>query len=184
MEDLVLRARAGDHDAFSELCALKIGHLTAIARLILRDEYMAREAVQDALIDAWRGIRGLRDPGRVDAWLHRTLVRACQGRARSRARQNVVEIGLAAGFEPAVTSDVADIERRDRLERGLRRLSTDQRAVLVLTYYLDLPLAGAAEALGIPVGTMKSRLNRATQALRAALDADDRLPATPQRLTA
>jgi RNA polymerase sigma factor (sigma-70 family) len=78
---------------------------------------------------------------------------------------------------------VADIERRDRLERGLRRLSTDQRAVLVLTYYVDLPLADAAAALNIPVGTMKSRLNRATQALRAALDADDRLPAT-QRLTA
>ena len=141
MEDLVLRARAGDHDAFSELCALKIGHLTAIARLILRDEYLAREAVQDALIDAWRGIRGLRDPERFDAWLRRTLVRACQGRAKSRARQNLVEIGLAAGFEPSVTSDVADIERRDRLERGLRRLSADQRAVLVLTYYVDLPLA-------------------------------------------
>lgn len=63
---------------------------------------------------------------------------------------------------------------RDQLERGFLRLSPDQRAVLVLHYYLDLTDAAAAEALSIPVGTLKSRLNRATQALRAALQANER----------
>jgi RNA polymerase sigma-70 factor (ECF subfamily) len=64
----------------------------------------------------------------------------------------------------------------DQLERGLARIPADQRAVVVLVYYLDLPLADAAQAMGVPLGTTKSRLNRATQALRAALEADDRMP--------
>ena len=72
----------------------------------------------------------------------------------------------------------ADIQHafalRDQLEEGLRLLTTDQRTVLVLAYYLDLPLAEAAQTLGIPLGTMKSRLNRALGALRATLEADAR----------
>jgi len=179
--ELVLRAQGGDHDAFSELCAVHLGRLNAIARLILHDEYLAREAVQDALIDAWRGIRGLRDPDRLEAWFRRLLVHACHGRARAQWRRQVNEISLPAGLEPAVASDTAQVERRDQLQRGLRQLGPDQRAVLVLTYYLDLPLADAAAALDIPLGTMKSRLNRATQALRAAVEADDRPPALSTR---
>jgi RNA polymerase sigma-70 factor (ECF subfamily) len=66
---------------------------------------------------------------------------------------------------------------RDQLERGFRRLSSDQRAVIVLHHYLGLSLVESAETLGIPLGTMQSRLSRATQAMRAALDADDRPPA-------
>ena len=84
---------------------------------------------------------------------------------------------LASYDQPVGAHLSLDVERRDRIERGLRRLQPDQRAVLVLTYYLDLPLAEAAATLGIPLGTMKSRLNRATQALRAALEADDRASA-------
>ena len=171
---LVLDAREGDHHAFSQLCALKIASLTALARLILRDEYLAREAVQDALIDAWRGIRGVRDPDKFDAWLRRTLIRACYGRANENARRQRIEVELATYDQPVGTQLSLDVERRDRIERGLRRLQPEQRAVLVLTYYLDLPLAEAASTLGIPIGTMKSRLSRATQALRAALEAEDR----------
>lgn len=176
-QQLVLLAREGDHDAFSQLCALKIASLTALARLILRDEYLAREAVQDTLIDAWRGIRGIRDPDRFDAWLRRTLIRACYGRANDSARRQRIEVELAGYDKPIGTQLSLDVERRDRIERGLGRLQPEQRAVLVLTYYLDLPLAEAAATLGIPLGTMKSRLNRATQALRAALEADDRASA-------
>lgn len=64
---LVVRAQEGDHDAFSELAASSIGRLTAVARLILHDEYRAQDAVQDALVDAWRDIRSLRDPDRLEA---------------------------------------------------------------------------------------------------------------------
>jgi RNA polymerase sigma-70 factor, ECF subfamily len=174
--DLVVRARAGDHDAFAELARGSIGRLTAAARLILHDEYRAQDAVQDCLVDAWRDIRGLRDPERFDAWLHRLLVHACHDRARRDRRRGLVEIELdrsGASVEQVVGPSV---ETRDSLERALRRLSHDHRMVLVLTYYLDLPQADAAQALGIPYGTMKSRLNRATHALRAALEADEREP--------
>ena len=171
---LVVRAREGDHDAFSQLAAATIGRLTAVARLILRDEDRAQDAVQDAFVDAWRDIRALRDPARFEAWLHRLVVHACYSQARRARRRSVIEVSLIPSVAPATASGLRDLETHDQLERGLRRLPTDQRAVLVLTYYLDLPLAEAAAVLGIPVGTMKSRLHRATDALRAALDADER----------
>jgi len=180
----VLQAREGDHVAFSQLCALKIGTLTALARLILRDEYLAREAVQDALIDAWRGIRGVRDPDRFDAWLRRTLIRACYGRAKESARRQRLEVELGTFDHPLTDQPALDIERRDHIERGLRRLSPEQRAVLVLTYFLDLPLAESAATLNVPLGTMKSRLHRATQALRAVLEADERAAAIAEGIPA
>jgi RNA polymerase sigma-70 factor, ECF subfamily len=173
---LVVRAKEGDHDAFSQLAAAAIGRLTAVARLILRDEDRAQDAVQDALVDAWRDIRALRDPARLDAWLHRLVVHACYSQARRARRRSVIEVSLVPNMAPAAASGLRELETHDQLERGLRRLSTEQRAVLVLTYYLDLPLAEAAAILGIPLGTMKSRLHRATDALRAALEADDRPP--------
>jgi RNA polymerase sigma-70 factor (ECF subfamily) len=183
-QQLVLLAREGDHNAFSQLCALKIGQLTALARLILHDEYLAREAVQDALIDAWRGIRGVRDPDRFDAWLRRTLIRACYGRANEAARRRRIEVELGEYDTPVASQPAVDVERRDRIERGLRQLGPEQRAALVLVYFLDLPLAEAAATLNIPLGTMKSRLNRAMQALRAALEADDRATTVVERATA
>jgi RNA polymerase sigma-70 factor (ECF subfamily) len=178
--ELAIRARSGDHEAFAELAARSIGRLTAVARLILRDEDRAQDAVQDALVDAWRDIRGLRDPDRLEAWLHRLLVHSCYSHARRDRRRTVVEVSLTPADEPKVADVQRSVAAQDQLERGLRRLSHEQRVVLVLTYYVDLPLADAARVLDIPVGTMKSRLSRATQALRAALDADDREPALAQ----
>ncbi len=176
MDDLVVRAREGDRDAFSELAARSIGRLTAVARMILRDEYAAQDAVQEAFIEAWRSIPGLREPDRFDAWMRRLLVRACfKGRHRSK-RVNAIEIRLTPGDEPAIAGAERHLDLRDQLERGLARIPAEQRAVVVLVYYLDLPLADAAQAMGIPLGTTKSRLNRATHALRAAIEADDRVP--------
>jgi RNA polymerase sigma factor (sigma-70 family) len=144
--------------------------------MILRDEYAAQDAVQDAFIEAWKSLRGLRDPDKFDAWMRRLVVRACfKGTRRNRAR--AVEIRLTPADEPAVNDAARDVGNRDELERGLARITPEQRAVVVLVYYLDLPLADAAEALGVPLGTAKSRLNRATSALRAAIEADDREPA-------
>jgi RNA polymerase sigma factor (sigma-70 family) len=180
--DLVERAMTGDHDAFAELARVSIGRLYATARLILRDDGRAEDATQEALVAAWRDLSGLRDPDRFDAWLHRLLVRACyreirRGRHRWTIEVDVdshesVDAGADAGF------DVAD---RDQLERGFRRLDADQRMVLVLHYYLGLSLDEAAEALGVPPGTVRSRLNRATKAMRAALDADARPPILNER---
>jgi RNA polymerase sigma-70 factor, ECF subfamily len=181
---LVTQARDGDHDAFARLVALSVGRLNAIARLILRDQGLAEDAVQDAFVDAWRSLPGLRDPDRFEAWLTRLLVRACQDSRRRVARRWQVEFPLEPGDGPDVADHQAELAVADQLERSLRRLTVDQRTVLVLTYYLDLPLAEAAAVLGVPTGTMKSRLNRAISALRATVDADDRLSArTAERPT-
>ena len=171
--DLVERAMAGDHDAFGELARDAIDRLYVVARLILRDETKAEDATQEALLSAWRHIHGLRDPDRFDAWVHRLLVNACYREAgRDRRRRSVeLHIEVSEVTAPAAGPDLAD---RDQLERGFRRLDTDQRVVLVLHYYLGLPLDEAALVLGIPPGTVRSRLHRATAAMRAALDADAR----------
>jgi RNA polymerase sigma-70 factor (ECF subfamily) len=172
--DLVTGAQRGDIDAFSALTAGRTPRLFAAARLILRDDERAADAVQDALLRAWLDIRGLRDPDKFDAWLHRLLVRACyRAASRHRGRQ-VLELRVAATAETATADAQGAVAIRDQLDRGFRRLTPDQRAVLTLHHYLGLTLAESAEVLGIPLGTMQSRLSRATRAMRAALEADER----------
>jgi RNA polymerase sigma-70 factor (ECF subfamily) len=117
-----------------------------------------------------------RDPDRFDAWLHRLLVHACYREARRVKERGVVEIQMV---EPDAhgEGDAQDLTvLRDQLERGFRRLTAEQRAVLVVHHYVGLPDAEAAIVLDIAVGTFKSRLNRANAALRAALEADERTP--------
>jgi RNA polymerase sigma-70 factor, ECF subfamily len=172
--ELVNRAKKGDHAAFADIAADSIGRLTALARLILRDEDQAQDAVQDALIDAWRGIRRLRDPDAAEPWLRRLLVRTCIDLAGRDRRRRILELDLTQLDGPGIVDPQSAVDMRDQFERALRRLSTDQRAVLALAFYLDLPVREAAHALDIPVGTMKSRQYRALQALRAALEADER----------
>ena len=144
--------------------------------MILRDEYAAQDAVQETFIDVWRSLPGLKEPDRFDAWVRRILVRSCFTAVRRTRRVAAVEIRLTPGDEPTTGGSERDLDIHDQLERGLARLPAEQRAAVVLVYYLDLPLADAAQAMGVPLGTTKSRLNRATQALRAALEADDRAP--------
>jgi len=171
---LVVRAQAGDREAFASLAAGSIGRLNGVARLILRDRDLADDAVQDALVAAWRNLRALREPDRFDAWLNRLLVRACYDHARRGTRRRVVELQVAAIDEPATSDAQTATALHDQFERVLGRLPTEQRATVVLVYYLDLSLPEAAATLGIPVGTVKSRLHRALQSLHAIVDADDR----------
>ena len=177
--ELVIRAREGDHDAFARLAAASIGRLNGIARLILHDYALAEDAVQESLLDAWRDLRGLRDPDAFDAWLNRILVRCCQNARRRASRRGRVELLGLTVDRPASDDVESALANADQLERALRQLTHDQRTVLVVAYYLDLSMADAAATLGIPVGTMKSRLNRALGALRAAVDAEGRRPAQP-----
>lgn len=182
--DLAARARQGDHDAFTQLVAASIGGLYQTARLILRSDHLAEDAVQDALMRAWLGIRSLRDPERFDAWLRRLTVNACYTAAKRERERTVVEVHAIEPDGASIGDDQRTVALRDQLYRGFRRLPPDQRAILVLHFYLDLPDAQVADALGVPIGTMKSRLNRANSALRAALDAEDRGPAFAQGRTA
>jgi RNA polymerase sigma-70 factor (ECF subfamily) len=176
--DLVERAMAGDHDAFSELARISIHRLYVVARLILRDDARAEDATQEALVVAWRRLSGLRDPDRFDAWLHRLLVHACYRESRRVRRLGNLEIHVDpfVAAEGAFTTQDPEmaLANRDELERGFRRLDLDQRAVLVIHYYLGFALDEAADVLGVPPGTVRSRLHRAIRAMRAALEADAR----------
>jgi DNA-directed RNA polymerase specialized sigma24 family protein len=130
--DLVVRAQAGDLDAFSALTSGRIHRLFAAARLILRDDEQAADAVQDSLLQAWLNLRGLRDPERFDAWVHRLLVRACYRAARRRRDREIVELDLASTTNPVTADPQRTIAVRDQLDRGFQRLAPEQRAVIVL----------------------------------------------------
>jgi RNA polymerase sigma-70 factor, ECF subfamily len=171
--DLVERARKGDHDAFSQLAGAAISRLDSAAWLILRDPDQAKDAVQNALVRAWRDLPTLRDPERFDPWLHRLLVRACIDEAR-RLRRHRVDVDIAEIEPHAIAGMESGVADRDQLERGFVRLQPEMRAVIVLHHYLDLSLPDVAITLAIPLGTAKSRLHRAIGLLRAALDADAR----------
>jgi RNA polymerase sigma-70 factor (ECF subfamily) len=171
--DLVIRARGGDRDAFARLAAAAITRLDAIARMITRDPERAKDAVQEALARAWRDLPGLREPDRFDAWLRRLVVRACVDELR-RARRRVIEVELTDLDQTGVGDSSLTLADRDALERAFRRLDPVQRSLIVMYYYLDLPLSEVAESLALPVGTAKSRLFRARETLRAALEADAR----------
>jgi RNA polymerase sigma-70 factor (ECF subfamily) len=173
--ELVERARRGDHDAFAALAGAAISRLDSAAWLILRDPEQAKDAVQNALVRAWRDLPTLRDPDRFDAWLHRLLVNACIDEAR-RLRRHRFDVDLTSLSVPSIVDDVSAVEDRDRLERGFLQLDPELRAVIVLHHYLDLPMPAVAMTLGIPLGTAKSRLHRALNEMRAALDADSRVP--------
>jgi RNA polymerase sigma-70 factor, ECF subfamily len=169
--DLVERAQRGDHDAFATLARAFVARLDAAARLILRDPELARDAVQDGFISAWKNLPTLRDPDRFEAWLRRLVFRSCIDVLRRRGRRPI-EVELTPVHEPAVADLASLVADRDLLDAALRRLPPEQRAVVVLHYYLGMPLPEVAATLGIPVGTAKSRLHRSLAAMRAAIDAD------------
>jgi RNA polymerase sigma-70 factor (ECF subfamily) len=178
---LVQRAQQGDEAAFTLMAEAIVGRLERTARLILRDEDRAADAVQEALVAAWLDIRALRDPARFEAWLGRVLVRSCYRLAGKERRRSVVEIHVA-GPEGADDDDAhRHVENQDLIARAFDRLTTDQRAALVMHHHLGLRDGEAADMLGIALGTYKSRLNRATIALRASLEAEDRAPLNVRR---
>jgi RNA polymerase sigma-70 factor (ECF subfamily) len=170
--ELVRQARDGDRDAYDVLMTDVVDHLYRIARLILRDYDSAEDAVQEALVRCWRDLPRLRDPSRFDAWLNRILLNAVTDEARTRRRSGASLTVLH--MEPSQPDGAAALANRDEIGRVFDRLSIEHRTVVVLHFYLGLTAAEAATTIGIPVGTAKSRLHYATEALRAALEADAR----------
>jgi RNA polymerase sigma-70 factor (ECF subfamily) len=179
-QHVVARARRGDTGAFE---ALVVGHhhrLFRVANGILRDRHLAEDATQQAFLDMWRDIRRLRDPARFEAWSYRVLVRVCHAEVKRRPdwvpenEWSLAEVPLASDPHGAVV-------HRDQLERGFRELSVDHRTVIVLHHLLDMTLETVAETLDIPLGTAHSRLNRAMQALRAAMQEPNLNTSSPAR---
>ena len=172
--DLVERAARGDREAFSQLVTPSFDQLFRTARMILRDDERAADAVQEALLSAWLHVRAVRDPERFEAWLRRLLVRACYAEARRTGRRRRIEMKVTELGVPTTDDAQRAIAARDEVERAFRRLSVDQRAALTVHHYLGLTDLDASVVLDVPLGTYKSRLHRASAALRAALDADER----------
>lgn len=178
--ELVRRAQDGDLGAFEALAAVSHERLYRVAFGILRDTDRAKDATQQALVEIWKHIRGLRDAEAYDAWSYRIVVRECVRDAKRGGDRP-----LDASLEGQTLSQMADPFRRvvdrDRLERGFRQISVEHRAVLVMRYLLDLSYEDIADALDISSGTVASRLSRALAAMRAALEADERsLPSLRQ----
>jgi RNA polymerase sigma-70 factor (ECF subfamily) len=171
--ELVSQARRGDREAFGVLAGAAVDRLYAVARLILRDADLAQDATQEALVRAWRDLPSLRDVERFDAWLYRLTVRACADAGRNQRRWRT-ELTIVPS-EPTELDRADELADREELEQALRRLNDNQRTILVLTFYMGFSPRDVADALDIPVGTAKSRLHYALDALRAALAADARV---------
>ena len=168
---LVERAGRGDHDAFAELARGAVTRLDQAARLVLRDPELARDAVQEALIRAWRDLPRLRDPERFDAWLYRLTINACLDQTRRR-RRRPIEVELTPIDMPAASDMSGALADRDLVDAAMQRLDDAGRAIVVLHYFLGLPLTEVAATLGIPIGTVKSRLHRALGEMRIAVGAE------------
>jgi RNA polymerase sigma-70 factor (ECF subfamily) len=171
--DLVEAAQRGDQAAFVDLVRSRGDGLFAIAHRILRDVDRAEDALQDALVIAWRDLPDLRDPDRFDAWVHRVLTNVCVEHAR-RERRRVAHLHVLTLDAHTAPDDALSVADRDQLDRAFRRLVPEERAVLVLRYYVGYEPSEIAELLGQPAGTVRSRLHHANRAMRAALDADAR----------
>ena len=168
--DLVEQARRGDREAFAVLVHQVSNSLYAVAYRILLDNSLAEDALQNALVLAWRRLPNLRDPDRFEAWIHRILVNACYDES-SRTRPWRTLVAVLPIEHPGTLDSTSAIADRDELERAFLRLTVEQRAVFVLHHYVGLPLVEVAEVLGIPAGTARSRLHYAIEGLRQALTA-------------
>jgi RNA polymerase sigma-70 factor, ECF subfamily len=171
MRDVVEQAMRGDHDAFATLVNWTADRMFAIATRILRDTNLAEDALQGAFVSAWRQLPTLRDPDRFEAWLRKLVVHSCYAESRRR-RMWVSNVKVLPVDGPEASDQLVSVADRDVLDRAFRRLSVEQRAVFVLHHHVGLPLVEIAETLGVPAGTARSRLHYATQALRAAIEAD------------
>src|SRR3954465_14902175 len=163
--DLVEQARRGDREAFAVLVHQVSDSLYTVAQRILRDHGLAEDALQNALVLAWRRIPHLREPDRFEAWIHRILVNACYDESQ-RARPWVASVRVLPVDGPSTPDASAAFAGRDELEGAFPRLPVDQRAVFVLHHYLGLPLVEVAEILEIPEGPARARLHYSTPGLR------------------
>jgi RNA polymerase sigma-70 factor (ECF subfamily) len=171
--DLIDRAKRGDKEAFTAL-VLQLGdRLYSVAYRILRDAGRAEDAVQQTFLIAWRELPSLRDESRLEAWLYRLLVNACYAEIRHTRRWQP-GLRLVSLEVPSEDDAQLSVANRDELERAFRRLSGEQRAVLVLHHYVGLSGAEIGTALGLSPGTVRSRLHYARQLMRAAIEADAR----------
>jgi RNA polymerase sigma-70 factor (ECF subfamily) len=178
-EELVRRAKNGEHDAFESLVRPQIERLYGLAGLLLSDRGRAEDAVQEALLKAWRDLRTLREADKFGAWLRRLVVNAAHDEGRRLARRRG-EVALKPQHDRASADELDGLLNRDELIRAFRHLREEERTVVALRYYLDLSTADAAATLGVREATYRSKLHRAIRTLGAALAADARASPEPE----
>jgi RNA polymerase sigma-70 factor (ECF subfamily) len=165
-QDLLSRHVAGDKDAFGEIVRRHRDRLWAVALRTLGDREEAADAVQDALVSAYRAAHTFRGQSAVTTWLHRIVVNACLDRARKMASRKTSPVDDTERLDQLLEpheSAAAPAERNDlhrELLEALGSLAADQRAALVLVDMQGYPVAEAAQILGVPTGTVKSRCAR------------------------
>ena len=170
--ELTDRARRGDAAAVASIVEQTRPRLMAVAYSILRDHDQADEATQRALIAIWQHLPSLRDVERYDAWSYRLVVNACN--AELRRGRRIRSLTPELEVRPSFADDLGLVADRDQLDRAFLRLPTRQRAVVALRFHLGLSTERVAEVMGLPVGTVHSRLHRAMDVLRSAIEADGR----------
>ena len=163
--------RADRAAAFVRLADAHLDAAYRLARAVLHDPSEAQDATHDALLQAWRKWSTVRDPSRFQQWFDRILVNTCRNRlqraSRWQARDISTEVALA-GRDP-----IGQADDRDVLGKAIATLSPDQRVVVALRYYRDLPVDEIAIRLDIPAGTVHSRLHYALKHLHRVIDAAD-----------
>ncbi|HVL54258.1 MAG TPA: sigma-70 family RNA polymerase sigma factor [Vitreimonas sp.] len=167
---LIDRARDGDLDAFELIVRSRMDAVYRLSLAITGEEADARDAAQETFLRAWRSIGRLRDTDRFDAWLQRIAVNQARMVVRTRRRRRVREIPASRlSHQPETAAPESDAAR---LGAALELLTTDQRAILALHHLEGRSVEELGKILGIPVGTVKSRLFTARKALDARLRAD------------
>jgi RNA polymerase sigma-70 factor (ECF subfamily) len=168
-EDALSTRDTADANArFIHLAANELDRAYRLAGLLLRDSAEAEDATHEALLRAWRSRASLRDPGGFQAWFDRILVNVCRDRLRRRARVRFIPLEGAANATVGGDPFGAVLDR-DEVLRAMAVLDDDERMVVVLHFWADLTLAAIAERLGVPPGTVKSRLHRALNRMAGRL---------------
>ncbi|MFR9730584.1 RNA polymerase sigma factor SigM [Saccharopolyspora sp. MS10] len=159
--DLIAAHTSGDPDAFAELFRRHRDRLWAVALRTMRDHEDAADALQDAMISAFRNAGSFRAESQVTTWLHRIVVNACLDRIRRRQARPTVPLPETGPAEPAVRRDAIDEQvTRMAVQDALAALPEDQRAAIVLVDVQGYSVADTAAVLGIAEGTVKSRCAR------------------------
>jgi RNA polymerase sigma-70 factor, ECF subfamily len=164
-------------ETFRRLVDRALDDAYRLAGIVLGDRTEAEDAVHDAVIAAWRGFGQLRDQTSFEPWFRRIVVNTCRDRLRARARRlRIVDVGreLVEAEHPRQPDAAEATATRDAMDRALESLDPDERLTVVLRYHADMTVPAIAAATGTPEGTVKSRLHRAIEQLREAIEEAER----------
>ncbi len=169
-ENLILLSQSGDNDAFSQLVQKYSADAYRTAFMVLRDRDEVEDVVQESFLTCYRKIGSFRMESSFRTWLYRIVVNRCYDRLRKINRENEALKKMSLHLENGGADSYA-IENKLDLREIILGLRPEHRLVLTLYYGMDFGVQKVAETLGIPVGTVKSRLNSARNMIRRSLTA-------------